>query len=273
MNDKPLINPKNEKMLDLLVLNPPHGLVIYGPEGSGKTSYANMLLRRINPLLKPIIIKPEDSKMIGIEQIRELNTIMSRKSSSELVANAAIIVPADLMTEEAQNAILKTLEEPASGSIIVLLARQEGSLLPTVLSRCKKLKVLPVSLQQARLHYQDLDTADLDKKYSLSGGYPEALDILIREPDSQLVKNIHEAKSFISANKFDRLCYIEQNKDSATQLVNSLLLVARAAVEHIQDQKRLNKMVTIYKNISLAETQLNAKVNKKAVLTSLALSI
>lgn len=269
----PLINPKNDKTLDLFVANPPHGLIISGPMGCGKTAIANILVRRINPLLKPVFVKPEENKMIGIDQVRELNSLMSRKSSGDLVTSVAIIAPADLMTEEAQNALLKTLEEPATGSMIILLARQVNTLLPTVMSRCKILKILPVSEVAASAHYEGYDPSEIKRAYILSRGYPEALTSILKNENENLTNGLNEAKNFLSASKFDRLCFAEDNKDRAGELVANLIIVTQAAIEQSPPANRLHKLIGIHKQARLAERQLAAKVNKKTVLSALALSL
>ena len=64
-----------------------------------------------------------------------------------------IIDEAQRLTEEAQNALLKTLEEPPASLIIILVAQPEGRLLPTVVSRCRRFefKALPYDLVQENL--------------------------------------------------------------------------------------------------------------------------
>jgi DNA polymerase-3 subunit delta' len=54
---------------------------------------------------------------------------------------------AELMTEEAANSFLKTLEEPPSGNIIILTAAEPRDLLPTILSRCRRLAFHPLSIE------------------------------------------------------------------------------------------------------------------------------
>lgn len=82
----------------------------------------------------------DNEKSIGINLIRELQTFLSKKplvSKKKL----ALIRNAQNLTLEAQNALLKLLEEPTSSSQIVLLAAREENLLPTVTSRCIKITI------------------------------------------------------------------------------------------------------------------------------------
>ncbi|KTA77085.1 DNA polymerase III subunit delta' [Aeromonas salmonicida] len=78
-----------------------------------------------------------DSKTIGVEAIREICARL--QNSAQLGRGKVVIIPdAERMTESASNALLKTLEEPAGDSLLLLIASQVSRLLPTILSRCHK---------------------------------------------------------------------------------------------------------------------------------------
>ncbi len=83
-------------------------------------------------LLSPL----EDSKQIIIEQIR---TLVHQLTLSSIVASRklALICPAEAMNRNSQNALLKTLEEPAGSTVIILVSNDPGRLLPTIRSRCR----------------------------------------------------------------------------------------------------------------------------------------
>ena len=82
---------------------------------------------------------PKKKKNISIKQVRNLITFLSTKPYSSK-HKVIIIDPADKMTSQAQNALLKTLEEPPLYAVIILSAKKEDGLLPTVLSRCRKIR-------------------------------------------------------------------------------------------------------------------------------------
>ena len=83
-----------------------------------------------------IIIKPEEDKSIGIKEVRMLKKKISRKPFHHKY-KIIFIQKAQSLTIEAQNALLKTLEEPPSHTIILLSVPSETSLLPTIQSRCR----------------------------------------------------------------------------------------------------------------------------------------
>lgn len=84
-----------------------------------------------------VVLKPSDDKktaVITVEQIRDFISLTNSRETSE---RFFIIAPADAMNEPAQNAFLKTFEEPRPHCHFVLLTESPASLLPTILSRAQ----------------------------------------------------------------------------------------------------------------------------------------
>jgi DNA polymerase-3 subunit delta' len=143
-----------------------HAYVFVGPEGIGKRTIALALAKAVHcretssdfcgacpscinienrnhpdvRLVEPLAGKKE----ISIEQVRTLEKELNYRAFSGK-RKLAIIDPAELMNLSAQNALLKTLEEPPAGSVLILIASSAGGLLPTVLSRCLRLAFSPVN--------------------------------------------------------------------------------------------------------------------------------
>ena len=88
------------------------------------------------------IIEPDGNK-IKIEQIRELQKRIQEKP---IISNNKVYIIdfADTMTAEAQNCLLKTLEEPPEFATIILLGNNESAFLPTIKSRCMILSCKPI---------------------------------------------------------------------------------------------------------------------------------
>lgn len=152
-----------------------HAYLLWGPRGSGRTLLATRLALSANCTSRPgeefrlgycgectncekIIrgshpdfstISP-DGGSIKISQIREMQSRISlRPNEAEL--KTWVIRRADLMTEEAQNCLLKVLEEPPGHALIILTAESPAALLPTVASRCHRVRMtcLPVNVLSA----------------------------------------------------------------------------------------------------------------------------
>ena len=145
----------------------PHALLLSGPRGVGKTlvteALANTLLisqhqgepSRITALIEAgthpdlIQIMPEaGKKTISVDQIRYLGERLSLTPHlGEL--KIAVINPAESMTIQAANALLKTLEEPPGDTVILLLTSNKGRLPQTVKSRCRHIAFQLPTTQQS----------------------------------------------------------------------------------------------------------------------------
>ena len=79
-----------------------------------------------------IFLEPEDKATITIEQVR---TVLGQLNTKQLTDRFVIICPADLLGDEAANAILKNLEEPKEHVHFMLITGSPAKLLPTILSR------------------------------------------------------------------------------------------------------------------------------------------
>ena len=85
-------------------------------------------------------IEPTDSGSIGIAQVHALNqTLSASKYDIETPYRVSVINQAEKLTTEAQNALLKLLEEPPKDAVIILITQDSSKLLDTVKSRCRTL--------------------------------------------------------------------------------------------------------------------------------------
>jgi DNA polymerase III subunit delta' len=97
-----------------------------------------------------IHIKPTGSS-IRIAQIRELyHTLMMRPYEARV--RVVVISDAQMMNPEAGNALLKMLEEPPDRTVLILTADQASDLLPTIVSRCQRIRFRPIS----SLHIEEM---------------------------------------------------------------------------------------------------------------------
>ena len=199
---------------------PPHAILLVGTDGVGKTTLAldlaAGLLCESEPAARPcrecracrmverdghpdlhrlgpagpgrqVVIGGPDAKYRGIRDlIAELALL-----PVEGRARVAIVEGADRMNEDAQSALLKTLEEPPAGVVIVLCADQELRLLPTVRSRCARIRLGLVGSRDIEAIVGDHDLADppmAARLGRLAAGRPGLALAYARAPEAVLIR-------------------------------------------------------------------------------------
>jgi DNA polymerase-3 subunit delta' len=110
-------------------------------DACGECASCRRIARGVHPDI--VVLAPGDTGNIWIDDVRDVLTSAGYRPF-EGRRRVAIIDDADAMTPQAQNALLKMLEEPPSASIFVLVSSMPDALLPTVLSRCPRLRFGPL---------------------------------------------------------------------------------------------------------------------------------
>ena len=137
----------------------PHAVLLLGPAGSGKRLVASWMARLSldgsncpempeypgedldHPDLR-WVAPEEDKQSIGIDQIRALVADLSLTSYAG-AGKVAVVEPANAMTDNAANSLLKTLEEPPGDALLILIADRVGRLPATIFSRCQRIEFSP----------------------------------------------------------------------------------------------------------------------------------
>lgn len=188
------------RLATLLADSPPHALLIVGPRGVGagtlaRDAVATLLctapvgggacgacrscrLAASGSHADLALITPTGAAdEIGITPIRELEQSLALLPV-EGGRRIALIERADRMSEAAQNALLKTLEEPPPRTHIILSAAEDSSLMPTIRSRCASVRLgLPESAAAGELLATQLglDAATAMRLLRMAGGRPGPL--------------------------------------------------------------------------------------------------
>jgi DNA polymerase III delta' subunit len=192
---------------------PPHALLIAGPRGIGKTTLAidlaAGLLCLADPLARPCRSCPAcrkveagnhpDLHVVGPdgagEQIR-LGQVQQLGSDLALTAmegrfRVAVITSAHRLNPDAQNALLKTLEEPGPATCLVLCADDTAPLLPTLLSRAARLRLAPLAVEALTdwlVEGGHADPATARAVAITAGGRPGLALTLARQPEAMLTR-------------------------------------------------------------------------------------
>ena len=210
-----------------------HAYVFEGPSGVGKNTMARelaaTLLEMENLFNSPDYIEiTPDGNSIKIAQIRKLQSdILVKPYKSYKIY---VIDEAQKMTVEAQNALLKTLEEPPKYAIIILITNNKESLLDTIKSRCEIIKFTPIPLVEVADYLTqtgvDKNRASLLANFS-RGSMQKAIELSESEDFHIMRDEVQKyVETFLTGSMLDIMdiqSSIEKYKDNITNVLDLLV--------------------------------------------------
>lgn len=213
-------NEKNKDILEKSIkLNKfSHSYIFWGIEGIGKKLIAKEFAKRIlcleqqekcncksciefdsdnNPDFQ--LIEPNEGK-VKIEQIREMQRKVAEKP---IISNQKVYIidNSDTMTTEAQNCLLKTLEEPPEYITIILICSNEDNLLSTIKSRC------------TRMHFEPINAEEIKKYMKQNCPDQEISDNIINLSQGSIGKAIKLNENKNIYENIEKILVSMQNKD------------------------------------------------------------
>jgi DNA polymerase-3 subunit delta' len=258
-SNTPLLHPKTKKQAGLFLQKPTSSLLILGERGSGKLDLAFWLAARILKLNSheelaayPYffhIKKNEGKQDISIDAAREIKRFLHLKTPGDMTVRRVVVIEdSQLLSSEAQNALLKVLEEPNPDTLFILTALSQQSLLPTIVSRCRHMWAQPVSLKQADYFYSaKFGSKKLTSAWRLSRGSSALLKALLDEADSHPLKiAIEDAKTFLKRSRYERLLVLEKivrNKEEFRLFLEALSKII-AVLHHSAIDKHKTMHIT-----------------------------
>lgn len=248
--------------------------------------------------------RQEDKKNISIEEIRVLQSRLSQKSFFNSY-KVAIINDAHELSEGASNSLLKTLEEPTSKTVIILITSQKDNLPQTIISRCQVMNFMPVS--KVKIYdYLEKETGREQAHIlaNLSNGRPGTVFKYL-ENDENLVNYQKQVQGLIKlmnvgiAHRFEFGSRIMSKKEGFIQkisaldkLINQYFLIVRdlvlikagqeEAVVNYFAQEELQKaaegfsedrLVQMYKELKQTREYLNSNINPSLALENLLINL
>jgi len=224
-------NTQVKKRLQKAVNAPGHAYILVGEAGMGKFALARAFAKALqcqnytndacglclscrvfesgnHPDV--LYVQASKTKSIGVEDVR--NQLILPMSEKPLIYPYKIFIVNQPLTPQAQNALLKTIEEPASFGVFLLLTESIQLLLPTVLSRCVSLKLMPLAEEEVA---QSLGISPTDPAVKFAQGNPGNAKALLESESftamlglakevSQSVQNMDVVSVFSLYSKFEK---------------------------------------------------------------------
>ncbi len=255
-----------------------HAYVFSGQDEIGKKTFALELAQLMSGNSHDIFfLTPESSdsgQSIAIDEIRKLKSSMSLSSYGDAY-KVAVIDEAHLMTVEAQNALLKTLEEPSRSSIFILITSVPNSLLSTIASRCQEIRFLPHSKEEILTIIEDSKLAQPQKNFlaEFSNGRIGLIKRILEEQSYDEVKDsVEELMDLVKADLNERFFVAQRlsddkNKGDIAKKVIYWMLYARMRVDEPKARKILKNL------LHLQEVIVHPQFNRRLALENFVLTL
>lgn len=258
----------------------PHAHLITGQDGIGKSYLAREIaadILGVSPLKKyvDIIEYRTDKRSFGVDEVRDIIEEVNKKPF-EGNKKVIIIYHGEKLTVQAQNAFLKTIEEPPKGIHIIITTDSSELLLDTIKSRCQIHKLLRLSKKQIKdflyLHYPELDEETFKVASAFSDGIPGRVEKFLKDEEFNNIRNItlKMLKDILTKDETLVIKYeqeLAKYKNKEEDILNSLLSYIRDIMiykdlenskiiinrDKLEDIKQLSNMFSYSKLYELIE--------------------
>lgn len=214
--------------------NIPHAFLLHGPTGCGKTTLARIIADRLG-CVGTDLREINSADFRGIDTIRDLYG-KSQFKPIEGPCRVWIIDECHKMTNDAQNALLKILEEPPHYVYFILCTTDPQKLLATIKGRCSQLQVKPLSDEEMKTLLERVtakEGKELDEKI---------YDIIIRDSLGLPRNALQTLEQVLAANPEQREQVAQQAAEEQSQSIELCRILLKEGVKWKQVADVLNKL-------------------------------
>ncbi len=184
-------------------------------------------------------------KINSIREVRREAALSTSRGGKRVV----ILSRAEMMNTEASNALLKTLEEPAGHTMLVLTSSRPDALLPTIQSRCQPVRFYPLTEEELRTALIERKGAEPLRAATVAqianGSYGAALELLDEDLDEERANVLAFIRSLLSARIIPFVEEIEglslaRDREVVLRFLTLMLVWFRDAMVHAEGGKIIN---------------------------------
>lgn len=213
----------------------------------------------------------------GVDDVRAVIHQISRSRTNTKKPRLIVIDDADNLTIEAQNALLKSLEEPPKNTHFILAIALPDKLLSTIVSRCKLVKLKRPSQEDLKQVFKNFSDAEFDKAYRIADGWPGVMRSILEEDSSEVSVQVQKAKEFLALERNQKVVSIQKiDGQEISLLLAGLARIASASMHAAAEDEKLDaakKWQDIMKTVIEIERQYTQGLNPKLAGLQLALKV
>lgn len=268
-----------------------HAYLFLGPEGVGKFSVATLLAMvsvcrgqdkpcgkcgpciRVKSHTHPDVYSVTIGKSMGVDEVRKLIERVQVRAY-EGGTKAIILQGADKMTVQAQNCLLKTLEEPPENTVFFLTAKSRTALLTTICSRCRLVNFHPLSLEDTASRLVDLGIEkdrSMHLAHAAEGSVGKALQIDQDKTYFSLLERVDRA--LFATKRLSNVCMVsaqfKDEKDNAERILNMAEQLFRDAMRlKLLDsqQNNLGYSQEFFSYVSCTPTEVSVRMLEAVIM-------
>ena len=272
--------------IDQFIARPSHALLLHGPTGSGKRAIAESVAQSILQIddnqfaVYPyrLTINSTDISSEAIETVRKLEKFLSlRVPTTGEVNRIIIITDANELSAQAQNALLKTIEEPPTGTLIILTAPKLAGVLPTISSRLQAIAIKKPGADDLLNHFKSLDRTETDIKQAaaITGGLPGVMTAILSDEAHPLKTATETTRQLLQGSIYERFLLAEVLIKDKSALKSVLFILQQMAHSKLLTSSgdQFRRWQLILKSSYEATEQLNNSAQPKLVIDSLLLKL
>jgi DNA polymerase-3 subunit delta' len=254
-----------------LALRFARALFCINPPAPGESCGACKACQQVETMQYPdlsVVQAEAEGGVLKIDQVREVNHSLSLKPYQS-AHRVAIFLRFQEANQNAQNALLKTLEEAPSYAILILTADSAEQLLPTIPSRCEvlRLRALPLEAVEGHLLQHGASAEDARLLAHLSNGRPGYALRLLNDPDAlkSRAERLDDLKELMSATRVRKFAYADKlarDKETFRRVLmlwssyyRDVMLSAAQASAPLANIDRADEIATLAKSLSLPQAR------------------
>ncbi len=265
-----VISPVTRFNIERFIASDSHALLITGSKGVGRGSILDAIANELGASRSEDRIYLEsDEPSISINQARTLRSLLNlhQVKGKTLVV---IIENAEKLTTEAQNALLKQLEEPADNIYFLLSTHNKNSLLRTVVSRLVLVEINRVADEELTSFFekQGFSNSDIIKVLNLSNRSVGLAQSILSGEAVAYIDSIDRAKQILSSNLCEKLLLIDtitKDKIGLAELLGSFERILEAGFHNAVQKKQnidswMKKLQAVEDSIQALSQNVSARI-------------